>query len=86
MRYLKARFNDGVSEYIPLDDAEFRFYERTKGKYRVSIFLSGKHISLSGEKEYVITSLDDFMKDITDIPERGIVDVQTLFDKYGGTV
>ena len=86
MRYLKAKINESVFEYIPLDDAEFGFYERSKGKYRISIFLSGKHIALTGNKDYAITSIDDFMRDIVDIPERGIVDVQTLFDKYGGTI
>jgi hypothetical protein len=86
MRYLKAKINESVVEYIPLDDAEFAFYERSKGKYRIGVFLSGKHISLTGDKDCVITSLDDFMRDIVDIPERGIVDVQTLFEKYGGKV
>lgn len=84
MRYLKAKISDATYSYIPLDHAEFRFYERGTKKYAVGIFMSGQYIPLTKEgKERTITSLDDFMADIADIPDRHVVDVAMLFSKYG---
>jgi hypothetical protein len=79
MKYLKRIIADGIFNYIPLDNAEFLFVEQDVDEYRVEMRTSGRDLTLS--EKVCISSVDECMKRVLDIPDGEIVETGRIF--YG---
>jgi hypothetical protein len=71
MKYLKQVIADGIFNYIPLDNAEFLFVEQDVDEYRVEVRTCGRTLTLS--EKVCISSVDECMKRVLDIPDGEIV-------------
>jgi hypothetical protein len=77
MRYLKIKRCDGIYDYVPLEASTFSFIQTDDNEYRVELSIGKRYTDTLFEK-ICITDVDAYMKEIADIPDGTIYDLEDL--------